>query len=172
MPPEIFRFGEFELAPSDYTLRRCGERVTLRPQAFRVLVLLVERAGALVSREEIRQGIWPGEIVVDFEHGLNSCIRQVRAALGDQADHPRFIETVPRVGYRFIAAVEQEAWSRSAGDAASHERVASSATVDSLARPSTRAVMGGLGSRRHPVARHCRAGAPLRFRSLQRSSAE
>jgi DNA-binding winged helix-turn-helix (wHTH) protein len=88
-------------------LSRGGERVTLRPQAFRVLELLVRRAGTLVTREELRQTVWPGDVTIDFEHGLNTCMRQVRAALNDQADGPRFIETVPRVGYRFIASVQR-----------------------------------------------------------------
>jgi DNA-binding winged helix-turn-helix (wHTH) protein/Tfp pilus assembly protein PilF len=104
--PEIWRI---RADASNYVLRHHSEPVSLRPQAFRVLVLLVQRAGTLVTRDELRQAIWPGEIVVDFEHGLNTCIRQVRAALGDQADNPRFVETIPRIGYRFVAAVEQSA---------------------------------------------------------------
>jgi DNA-binding winged helix-turn-helix (wHTH) protein/tetratricopeptide (TPR) repeat protein len=106
MPGEILKFAEFELDPSNYILSRGGERVMLRPQAFRVLELLVRRAGTLVTREELRQTVWPGDVTIDFEHGLNTCMRQVRAALTDQADGPRFIETVPRVGYRFIAPVQ------------------------------------------------------------------
>ena len=107
MPGEILKFGEFELDPSGYILSRGGERITLRPQAFRALDLLVRRAGTLVTRDELRQTVWPGDVTVDFEHGLNTCMRQVRAALNDQADRPRFVETVPRVGYRFIAPVQR-----------------------------------------------------------------
>jgi DNA-binding winged helix-turn-helix (wHTH) protein/tetratricopeptide (TPR) repeat protein len=106
MSAVLLRFGDFELDPSEHLLRRRGERVTLRPQAFRVLLLLAERSGTLVTRDELRRTAWPDEVVVDFEHGLNTCIRQVRAALEDQAERPRYLETVPRVGYRFIAAVE------------------------------------------------------------------
>jgi DNA-binding winged helix-turn-helix (wHTH) protein/tetratricopeptide (TPR) repeat protein len=109
-PPQfrssVLRFGEFELDVAAYALRRDGQRVTLRPQPFRALLLLAQHADRVVTREELRQAIWPGEVVVDFEHGLNTCVRQIRAALGDDADDPRYVETVPRVGYRFIAPVD------------------------------------------------------------------
>lgn len=77
----------------------------LNPQPFKILVLLTERPGTLVTRAALREAVWGDETVVDFEHGLNTCIRQIRHALGDDADVPRFIETVPRLGYRFTAAV-------------------------------------------------------------------
>jgi len=84
---------------------RSGEIVKLAPQPFRILALLIDRAGTLVTRAELRDAVWGTETVVDFEHGLNTCIRQIRHALGDDADVPRFIETVPRLGYRFTAAI-------------------------------------------------------------------
>ena len=102
------RFGEFELEPKSGELRKAGLPVKLQPQPLRVLVLLASNAGELVTREEIQQEIWAGVTFVDFEHGLNFCIKQIRAALGDNAQAPRFIETLPRRGYRFIAAVDQD----------------------------------------------------------------
>jgi DNA-binding winged helix-turn-helix (wHTH) protein/tetratricopeptide (TPR) repeat protein len=84
---------------------RGGEVVKLAPQPFRILALLVDRAGTLVTRAALRDAVWGTETVVDFEHGLNTCIRQIRHALGEDAEVPRFIETVPRLGYRFIAPV-------------------------------------------------------------------
>jgi TolB-like protein/DNA-binding winged helix-turn-helix (wHTH) protein/Tfp pilus assembly protein PilF len=101
------RFGEFELEPKTGELRKAGLPVKLQPQPLRVLVLLASNAGELVTREEIQQEIWEGVTFVDFEHGLNFCIKQIRAALGDNAQAPRFIETLPRRGYRFIADVDQ-----------------------------------------------------------------
>jgi TolB-like protein/DNA-binding winged helix-turn-helix (wHTH) protein/Tfp pilus assembly protein PilF len=103
----LIRFGEFELAPKIGELRRGGQAVRLQPQPFKVLALLVERAGQLVTREEIQQQVWEGETYVDFEHGLNFCIRQIRSALGDNAQSPIYVETLPRRGYRFIASVER-----------------------------------------------------------------
>jgi TolB-like protein/DNA-binding winged helix-turn-helix (wHTH) protein/Tfp pilus assembly protein PilF len=101
------RFGEFELEPKSGELRKAGLPVKLQPQPLRVLVLLASNPGELVTREEIQQAIWEGVTFVDFEHGLNFCIKQIRAALGDNAQAPHFIETLPRRGYRFIAPVDQ-----------------------------------------------------------------
>ena len=111
--PGALRFGEFELDAVNNVLTRGGSAVKLAPQPFKVLVLLVERRGMLVTREALRQAIWGDETVVDFEHGLNTCIRQIRAALGDDAESPHFIETVPRLGYRFTAAVTSVAEQKS-----------------------------------------------------------
>jgi DNA-binding winged helix-turn-helix (wHTH) protein/Tfp pilus assembly protein PilF len=99
------RFGEFELDPANHVLTKNGEVIKLAPQPFKILVLLMERPGTLVTRAALREAVWGGETIVDFEHGLNTCIRQIRHALGDDADGPRFIETVPRLGYRFTAEV-------------------------------------------------------------------
>jgi DNA-binding winged helix-turn-helix (wHTH) protein/Tfp pilus assembly protein PilF len=118
------KFGEFELDPQNYVLTRRGIVVKLAPQPFKVLFLLVQRPGALVTRETLRQAVWGAETVVDFEHGLNTCIRHIRLALGDNADEPRFIETVPRLGYRFKAPVavahgERPRWRHGVGAAIS-----------------------------------------------------
>jgi eukaryotic-like serine/threonine-protein kinase len=103
---KILRFGPFELDPETQQLRRAGAILRIQPQPFKVLSLLASRAGAVVSREELQQELWGQETFVDFEQGLNYCIRQIRAVLGDEASTPRYVETVPRRGYRFIAAVE------------------------------------------------------------------
>lgn len=106
---EGVRFGEFCLNVPNQELRRGEERVKLAPQPFQVLALLVEharRGGGLVTREEIERAVWGDGTVVDFRQGVNSCILQLREALGDDARSPHYIETVPRRGYRFIAPVQ------------------------------------------------------------------
>ena len=102
---ECIRFGLFELDPASGDLRREGRPVRLQPQPARVLALLASRPGEVVTREELRRQIWSDGTFVDFERGLNFCIAQIRSALQDSADSPRFIETLPRRGYRFIAPV-------------------------------------------------------------------
>ncbi len=102
----LFRFGVFELDLQSGELRKDGTAIRLQPQPFKVLAALVSRAGQLVGREEIQRQLWDGKTFVDFERGVNFCIRQIRAALGDDAETPRYVETLPRRGYRFLAAVE------------------------------------------------------------------
>jgi Tol biopolymer transport system component/DNA-binding winged helix-turn-helix (wHTH) protein len=99
-------FGPFELDTVERELRRDGKVVKLQQQQVSVLMLLVERAGQIVSREEIHQHIWGSDTFVDFERGINFSINQIRTALGDDANRPRYIETIPRRGYRFLARVE------------------------------------------------------------------
>lgn len=106
------RFGRFEFDPVTGELVRDGTPVRLPPQPARVLTLLVERPGEIVSRDDLRQHIWGNETFVDFERGLNFCIAQIRSALGDSADSPRYVETVPKRGYRFIAPVDNGAGAR------------------------------------------------------------
>src|ERR1700745_2803999 len=106
-PPTKIRFRSFELHPAPGALRKCGVRITLPPQPFRVLLLLVERSGEVVTREEIQRCLWTDSTFVDFEHGINFSINQIRGALADSAENPRYVETIPRRGYRFIGAVEQ-----------------------------------------------------------------
>lgn len=103
---EFIRFGPFELRLRSGELCRDGAMIKLPPQPFKVLVFLVEQAGEMVTREEIQQEIWGESTFVDFDKGLNFCIKQIREALGDNAQSPRYIETLPRRGYRFIAQVE------------------------------------------------------------------
>ena len=99
------QFGQFTFDPDAGVLTRNGLPVRLQPQPAKVLALLTARAGDVVSRDELRQQIWGAETFVDFERGLNFCVAQIRSALGDSADSPRFIETLPKRGYRFIAPV-------------------------------------------------------------------
>jgi len=101
----ILRFDVFELDTGSGELRKNGDRIKLPPQPFRVLELLVRRGGEVLTRAEIRERIWCDSFV-DFEQGLNFCVRQIREALGDTADAPRYIETLPRRGYRFLLPVE------------------------------------------------------------------
>ncbi len=105
-PPGILRFGAFEADLGTGELRRGGSRVRLQEQPFQVLRALLERPGKLVTRQELRERIWPAAVFVDFEVGLNRAVNRLRRALSDTADSPRFVETLPRRGYRFIAAVE------------------------------------------------------------------
>jgi TolB-like protein/DNA-binding winged helix-turn-helix (wHTH) protein len=102
----VVRFGVFELDLAGQELRKAGALIRLQPHPFQVLALLVTRAGQVVTREELRRELWGNDTFVDFEQGLNYCIRQIRAVLGDDAQTPRFVETFRRRGYRFIAPVE------------------------------------------------------------------
>jgi len=104
--PGSFRFGTFELDVRSGELRKAGVRVGLQDQSLQVLTLLLERSGELVTRDELRQRLWPDGTFVDFEHGLNAVINRLRETLGDSAESPRFIQTVPRRGYRLIAPVD------------------------------------------------------------------
>jgi DNA-binding winged helix-turn-helix (wHTH) protein len=99
------RFGAFEVDLRSGELHKQGIRLKLQDQPFQVLTLLLERAGEVVTREELRQKLWPGDTFVDFDNGLNSAIKKLRDALCDSAEEPRYIETLPRRGYRFIAPV-------------------------------------------------------------------
>lgn len=104
-PATLFRFGEYELDLAGGTLRKNGMRIRCQEQPLQVLACLLENAGELVTREELRRRVWPQDTFVDFDHALNTAIKKIRAALNDDADAPRYVETVPRRGYRFIAAV-------------------------------------------------------------------
>jgi cholera toxin transcriptional activator len=102
-----YRFGVFEADAATGELRRQGVRVRLNAQPFQVLLMLLERPGSLVTREEISRELWPEGTFVDYDHGVNSAVNRIREALGDTAGSPRFIETLARRGYRFIAPVER-----------------------------------------------------------------
>jgi DNA-binding winged helix-turn-helix (wHTH) protein len=105
--PTAKRFGPFEVSPASRELRKHGVRIKLAGQPFDILAILLERGGEVVTREELRQRLWLADTFVDFEHGMNNAVKKLRAALGDSADHPLYIETLTRVGYRFIAPIEQ-----------------------------------------------------------------
>src|SRR3954462_1194220 len=106
-PVKVFRFGLFEADACQGTLTRAGVRVKIQDQPFRVLLLLLNRPSDAVTREELRQTLWPEGTFVDFDGSLNVILKKLRAAIDDDSDNPRFIETVPRRGYRFIAPVSE-----------------------------------------------------------------
>jgi cholera toxin transcriptional activator len=105
----IARFGVFELDLAAGELRKNGARLRLQEQPFQVLALLLERAGDVVTRDELRQKLWPADTFVDFDHGLNTAVNKLRETLGDSASSPHYIETLARRGYRFIAPVQKTA---------------------------------------------------------------
>src|SRR5579862_682271 len=102
-----YRFGTFEADAGTGELRRRGMMVRLNGQPFQLLLLLLERQGELLTREEISEALWPDGTVVDFEHGVNSAVNRIREALGDSAGSPRYVQTLARRGYRFVAPVER-----------------------------------------------------------------
>jgi len=97
------RFGQFELDLRTRQLTKNGAKIRLSQQPIQVLSLLLEDPGEIVTREEFKQRLWSSDVFVDFDHGLNKSIQKLREALGDSAGSPRYIETIPRIGYRFIA---------------------------------------------------------------------
>jgi len=111
-PREIVCFGEFEADLPDYVLCRQGVRLRIAHQPFKVLAILLEHAGQVVTREELRRNLWPEAVYGAFENDLNTVIARLRAVLGDSGDHPRFIETIPKRGYRFIGNLSRRAAAR------------------------------------------------------------
>jgi len=105
---QLVRFGEFEIDSDACELRKSGATVKLQPQPLKVLLLLAQRPGDLLTRAEIESAIWGDQVYVDFNGGLNFCIKQIRVALQDDAENPRYVETIPRQGYRFVAKVERQ----------------------------------------------------------------
>ena len=106
-PAQRYRFGTFEADASTRELRKQGVRIKLNAQPFQVLIMLLERPGEVLTREQISQELWPDGTFVDSEHGVNSAVNRIREALGDTASNPRFVETLARRGYRFLASVER-----------------------------------------------------------------
>jgi Tol biopolymer transport system component/DNA-binding winged helix-turn-helix (wHTH) protein len=123
-PGSNLRFGDFDADFRTQEISKQGVRVKLPQQSFQILQMLLERSGELVTRDELRQALWPGDTFVDFDHGLNNSVKRIRDALGDSADTPRYIETLPRLGYRFIGNIE-----------AAPAPVASSASPGEVLRP-------------------------------------
>ncbi len=149
------RFGLFEADLRSGELTKQGKRIPLQEQPFKLLAMLLERPGELVTREEVRQKLWP-RTIVDFDHGLNKAINKIRDALGDSAENPRFVETVARRGYRFLADVRDECESPPAKPAPP-AAIAPGATVDV-----TSAVAGDVArTPSRPVARWIAGGAVL-----------
>ncbi len=110
----IARFGVFEADLAAGELRKSGRRIRLQEQPFQLLALLLEHAGDVVTREDLRQKLWPADTFVDFDHSLNTAVKKVREALGDSATSPRYVETIARRGYRFLAPVDLQSVSPSA----------------------------------------------------------
>jgi DNA-binding winged helix-turn-helix (wHTH) protein len=102
-----YRFGPFEVCLETGELRKNGRRVHLQHKPFQILVVLLGQCGKLVSRDSLRQRLWPADTFVDFDNGLNTALSKLREALGDTAEKPRYIETFERRGYRFLASVEE-----------------------------------------------------------------
>src|SRR5215831_10802193 len=105
----LVQFGPFEANFTTGELRKHGIRLKLQDQPLQILKMLLARPGELVTREEIRQNLWPSGTFVDFDNGLNAAVNRLREALSDSAENPKFVETLPRRGYRFIGALNDEA---------------------------------------------------------------
>src|SRR6266480_2053690 len=108
----LLRFESFELDVRSRELRKGKNRIRLQEQPFEILRMMLERPGDVVTREELAQRLWPAGTFVDFEHSLNAAVKRLRAALGDAAENPRFVETLHRRGYRFVAPVASESPAR------------------------------------------------------------
>jgi DNA-binding winged helix-turn-helix (wHTH) protein/tetratricopeptide (TPR) repeat protein len=144
----IIRFGSFEVDIDEGRLTKSGIRIRLQEQPFRILVLLLENAGQLVTRERIREELWSNDTFVDFDNALNTTIGKLRAALSDSADNPRFLETVPRRGYRFVAPVT---FPPSVPVSASSTQPTIATTESAVAPTSPQIVLRGIGWRRPTV---------------------
>jgi cholera toxin transcriptional activator len=147
----------FELDLSAGELRKSGVKLRLQGQPFQVLALLLDRAGEVVTREELQQKLWPSDTFVDFDHSLNTAINKVREALGDSASSPRYVETLARRGYRFIAPVQTDA---------SAEMTPSETTVSS--GESSPPTPVPLDSHASPVALHPELEVPIPRRAITR----
>ena len=111
LSPRLVRFGIYEVDLRTSELRKQGRKIKLQEQPCRILGILLEQPGEVATREELRRRLWSDDTFVDFDHSLNTAIMRLREALGDSSENPRFIETLPRHGYRFIAPVEEVAGS-------------------------------------------------------------
>src|SRR6202790_3769738 len=129
---KMVRCGVFEIDLKAFELRKHGLRLKLAEQPFQILAILLEQPGEVITRDELRERLWPGDTFVDFDHGLNNAVMRLREALGDSSDKPRFIETLPRRGYRFIAPIGE------INGAAPGARPDPGHATDGLSIPSTR----------------------------------
>lgn len=151
----VARFGLFEIDLSAGELRKGGVKLRLQGQPFQVLALLLDRAGDVVTREELQQKLWPSDTFVDFDHSLNTAINKVREALGDSASNPRYVETLARRGYRFIAPVQ------TSGQAAPTEATPGSKVIANADSPALES--------NPPVAMHPELEVPIPRRTITRS---
>ena len=141
-----YRFGPFELRTRTRELYKHGVKLKLRPQAYQVLALLLEHAGECVTRQELQKRVWPSDTFVDFENGVNTAIKQLRASLSDSAAEPRYIETLPKLGYRMIVVVEFEAGS--AGERATEAKEPSGGAMALGAVTASPSAVRAIGSRK------------------------
>ncbi|HMJ22207.1 MAG TPA: protein kinase [Terriglobales bacterium] len=144
-PVGLVPFGEFEADLGSRELRRQGVKLRLPDQSFQVLVMLLEHRGQLVPREEIHKKLWPGDTFVDFDHGLNNAVNRLREVLGDSADTPRFVETLPRRGYRFIAPVIKPESAKEPATTPSQSPVTESLTGTKVSHYRVLQLLGGGG---------------------------
>jgi len=151
----VARFGLFEIDLSAGELRKGGVKLRLQGQPFQVLALLLDRAGDVVTREELQQKLWPSDTFVDFDHSLNTAINKVREALGDSASSPRYVETLARRGYRFIAPVQ------TSDQAAPAEATSGSKAIANADSPAPES--------NPPVAMHPELEVPIPRRTITRS---
>ena len=141
--PDRVRFGAYEVDLHTHELWKHGLRLKLVGQPFEILALLLARPGELVTREELRARLWPGDTFVDFNHGLNAAVNKLREALSDSADEPRYIETLPRRGYRFVATVERAKVERATRRGAKTGRAASLPPVAAASKQESERVAAG-----------------------------
>jgi len=127
---KIVRFGVFEVDLKACELRKHGLRLKLPEQPFQVLAVLLEKPGEIITRDELRNRLWQGDTFVDFDHGLNNAVMKLREVLGDSSENPRFVETIPRRGYRFIAPAEESVYSSHGAASAEVESLASTGQPD------------------------------------------
>ncbi len=139
----IVRFGAFEADLQAGELRKYGLRIKVNDQPFRVLELLLERPGGLVTREELKQHLWPGDTYVDFDRSLNAAVKNLRGALGDSPRNPRFIETLPKRGYRFVAPAKPAPRIHGTPEETSRDETAAGASAPS--QPAARDLRGFVG---------------------------
>lgn len=158
----VVRFGVFELDLSAGELRKNGVKLRLQGQPFQVLTLLLERSGEVVTREELQQKLWPSDTFVDFDHSLNTAINKVREALGDSASSPRYVETLARRGYRFIAPVQNEP------PVQGEPRDTAIETAAGIARPAADAAPSARPTPEPAVAIHPELEVPIPRRSVSR----
>src|SRR5256885_1493971 len=154
--PRTRRFGVFELDVRAAELRKRGVRIKLQEQPFQILCLLLDHSGQLVTRDELRQKLWPAHTFVDFDRSLNKAMAKLRSALGDSAESPRYVETIPRHGYRFLPAVQTHGESGSngsseiliQGNGSNGRGVGQSATAAARSAVSSWALHTGRGKKR------------------------
>src|SRR5689334_12385460 len=136
---QILRFGPYQLDTQCGQLRKNGFGLKLQGQPVQILEILVEKCGELVTREELRQRLWSSDTFVDFDHSLNTAIKRLRQALGDDAETPKYIETVPKRGYRFVGKVCQNGatWTMSPDDPAHDQKFVHADIVQEVGTPSS-----------------------------------